>query len=263
MSWSRVYRHGLAVGAADFRDFWSLKSWLFGWMLRILTNAFAWVLLGRVLGSHDRQSFLLVGNAVAVGATSALWASNACTWARYDGTHPLLVIAPSGLAAATLGRTSIWPVNGIATSIATFLVLTLAFGYRLTVHAALAAFPLVVLVCASTFGFALFMGAVVGRWTRLRNLALDVSGTLLMAFCGVAVPSSFWPAPMNAAVQFLPLTHGLLAIRGVLNDAGVGVVLRQASLEAVVGASWLVLALALMQRMAERGRADGSIELVV
>jgi len=53
-----------------------------------------------------------------------------------------------------------------------------------------------------------------------------------------------------------------LAIRGALGDAGWGAVLQQASLEAVVGASWLLAALALMQRMAERGRADGSIELV-
>jgi ABC-2 type transport system permease protein len=96
MSWPRAYRQGLAVGAADFRDFWSWKSWLFGWMLRILTNALAWVLLGRVLGSDEKQTYLLVGNAVAVGATSALWASNACTWARYDGTHPLACLRRFG-----------------------------------------------------------------------------------------------------------------------------------------------------------------------
>jgi ABC-2 type transport system permease protein len=137
----------------------------------------------------------------------------------------------------------------------------LAFGYRPTAYGALAVLPLLALVCASAFGFALFMGAVIGRWVRLRNLALDVSGTLLMAFCGVSVPTSFWPAPLQAAVQFLPLTHGLLAIREVLGDAGMELVVQQAALEAAVGASWLVAALGLMQRMAERGRADGSIEL--
>ncbi|RYZ10091.1 MAG: ABC transporter permease [Myxococcales bacterium] len=262
MSWGRAYRQGLTVGAADFRDFWSWKSWSFGWMLRILTNAFAWVLLGKVLGSPEKQTYLLVGNSVAVGAASALWASNACTWSRYDGTHPLLVISPAGMTAAVIGRTSIWLFNGVATSFTTFLVLALAFGFSPPPLPALAAFPLVVLVCASTFCFALFMGCLIGRWTRLRNLALDVSGTLLLAFCGATVPTSFWPAPVSAAAQLLPMTHGLSAIRAVLSGAGVGDMWWSAALELLVGAGWLAAALGTMQQLAERGREDGSIELI-
>jgi ABC-2 type transport system permease protein len=111
MKWLRVYRQGLIVGYYDLRDFWSLRSWLFGWMLRILSNSFAWVLMGRMLGSAERQDYLLVGNAIAIGATSALWTSNASGWSRFDGTHPLMVIAPTSLVPATIGRTSIWLFN--------------------------------------------------------------------------------------------------------------------------------------------------------
>jgi ABC-2 type transport system permease protein len=254
-----VYRHGLMLGWSDFRLFWSLRSWFFGWMLRILTNACAWVLVGKMLGSLERQEYLLVGNAMAVGAAAALWASNACGWARFDGTHALMVVAPSSLAPAVLGRTSIWLLNGVATSLAAFIVLTLAFGYRPPPQIALVP-ALILLVCASSFCFALVMGALVGRHTRFRNLVLDVSGTLLMAFCGVSVPLSFWPLPIRVLAQVLPLTHGLAATRALLAGAPATVVLSEAALEAVTGASWLVLALVLMDRMAERGRRDGSIE---
>lgn len=150
----------------------------------------------------------------------------------------------------------------MATSVTTFLVLTIAFGFSPQPSAALAAFPLVVLVCASTFGFALFMGSLIGRWVKLRNVALDVSGTLLLAFCGATVPTSFWPAPVGAAAQLLPMTHGLSAIRGVLGSTSGAEVFLQAALELVVGAGWLLAALSLMQRMAERGREDGAIELI-
>jgi ABC-2 type transport system permease protein len=259
MSALGVYRHGLMVGYSDFRQFWSLRSWFFGWMLRILTNAFAWVLVGRMLGSLEKQEYLLVGNAMAVGAAAALWASNATGWSRHDGTHALMVVAPSSLVPAVLGRTSIWLLNGVATSLTAFVVLTLAFDYRPPAQIAFAP-VLIVLVCACSFCFALVMGALVGRHTRLRNLVLDVSGTLLMAFCGVSVPLSFWPLPIQALAQVLPLTHGLAATRALLAGAPAATVLMEAALEAAVGAGWLVLALVLLDRMAERGRSDGSIE---
>jgi ABC-2 type transport system permease protein len=259
MSALGVYRHGLMVGWSDFRLFWSLRSWFFGWMLRILTSAFAWVLVGKMLGSLEKQEYLLVGNAMAVGAAAALWASNATGWSRYDGTHALMVVAPASLVPAVLGRTSIWLLNGVATSLTAFIVLALAFDYRPPPQIALVP-ALIVLVCTSTFCFALVMGALVGRHTRIRNLVLDVSGTLLMAFCGVSVPLSFWPLPVQALAQVLPLTHGLAATRALLAGEPPGAVLGSATLEAFVGAAWLVIALVSMDRMAERGRSDGSIE---
>jgi ABC-2 type transport system permease protein len=262
MKWLRVYRQGLIVGYYDLRDFWSLRSWLFGWMLRILSNSFAWVLMGRMLGSAEKQDYLLVGNAIAVGATSALWASNASGWSRFDGTHPLMVIAPTSLVPATMGRTSIWLFNGVATSLASFLILMLAFGYRIAWSQALLGFPVLVLICASSFCFALFLGAMVGRHIRLRNFVLDVTGTLFMAWCGVSVPISFWPTSIRVLVQAMPLTHGLTAIRGILTNAPAQLVLRETVLEGIVGVAWLTISLFLIDRVAESGRADGSIEFV-
>jgi len=258
----RAYWQGLIVGYYDFRNFWSPRSWLFGWMLRILSNSFAWVLVGRMLGSAEKQNYLLVGNAVAVGATSALWASNASGWSRFDGTHPLMVIAPTSLVPATMGRTSIWLLNGIATSLTSFSVLMLAFDYRAGWSQSLLVLPLLALVCLSSYCFALFLGAMVGRRIRLRNFVLDVTGTLFMAWCGVSVPVSFWPIWIRVLAQAIPLTHGLAAIRGVLADAPLRLVLHETLLEASVGAAWLAISLLLIDRVAESGRSDGSIEFV-
>jgi ABC-2 type transport system permease protein len=62
--------------------------------------------------------------------------------------------------------------------------------------------------------------------------------------------------------QALPLTHGLAAIRGILASASPRLILRETVLEGVVCAVWLAISLLLIDRVAESGRRDGSIELV-
>lgn len=257
----RRYREGLRVGWADFREIWSLQSWMFGWMLRIVTNAFAWVLVGRILGSEQKLQFLLVGNALAAGASAALWASNATTWMRYDGIHTLLVAAPGSMLPAVVGRSSVWLLNGIATSTTTFLLLFALFGFRPPLERALWLLPLIVLVCSSTFAFATFLGALIGRHLQLRNFVLDITGTLFMAFCGVSVPLSFWPEPLRLVAQLLPLTHGLRATRLLLEGAASSALWSAVGRELLVGGAWLVVSLLTLDRLAEAGRADGSIEL--
>lgn len=261
MTFLRIYFQGLVVGYQDFREFWSARSWLFGWMLRMLTNSFAWVLLGRVTGSEQRVHYLLLGNAVAVGSAAALWASNAVTWARYDGTHPLLVVAPGSSLPAVIGRTSIWLLNGLATSLVTFAVLIPVFQVVPPARAVWGLVPVVIIVCASTYGFALGMGALLSNRSRYRNLALDVCGLLMMAFCGVSVPVTFWPEPVQALAQVLPMTHGLAALRALFDGTDSVVVLRQLGFELVVGLSWLLVSLVTMDWLFNSGRKDGSIEL--
>jgi ABC-2 type transport system permease protein len=82
MSWLRVFRAGLLVGWYDFLVFWSWKTWLSAWMLRIVTNATAWVLMGHLLGSEEKLRYLLIGNAVAAGPLAAALAIAASTWER-------------------------------------------------------------------------------------------------------------------------------------------------------------------------------------
>lgn len=260
MSAARVFRQGLVLGLADFRQFWGVRSWLGGWMLRVSTNAYAWVLLGRLLGSEERLHYLLVGNAVATGATAALWASNSVTWNRHDGTHPLQVIAPASALPAAMGRAAVWLVNGVLTSLASFALLLAAFDYRPPLPSAWLTLPIVVVVCASSYCFALFMGSLVSLRPELRIGALDLSSMACLALCGVSVPVNFWPAPVQVLAELLPLTHGLAAIRSLLGVGPSGPVLAPVALELAVGAGWLVAASLCMDRLAEAGRADGSIE---
>ena len=262
MSTLRLFRYGLFVGTQEFTHLWNWKTWAGGWVIQMLASAALFSLFARLFDSPDHEQFLLVGNAVVVGAIGVGWAIPLATRDRGIGTYPLLVVAPASLVPAVIGRTSIWLPSGVATSLITFLILGAVFDLALSWPDALLVVPLVVLTCTSTYCFSLFLGSVVIRRPQLPTLLLVTMTMVLRAFCGVSVPIAFWPGFVQFVVKLLPITHGLQAIRLLLDEASAGAILQAAALEAAVGLGWIALAVLAMDRMANAGRRDGSIEFV-
>ena len=91
---------------------------------------------------------------------------------------------------------------------------------------------------------------------------LFVVGFVGVVSRGVSVPVAYWPGSMQFVVKLLPITHGLQAIRLTLDEAPFAAVLQSAALEIAVTLGWAVLAVLLIDRVANVGRKDGSIELV-
>jgi ABC-2 type transport system permease protein len=81
-------------------------------------------------------------------------------------------------------------------------------------------------------------------------------------FCGVAVPVSFWPGWLEVVANFLPVTHGLHAIRLLLASGPGEEIALNAAYELIVGLGWLCVGALIIDRMADGGRRDGSIELI-
>ena len=100
------------------------------------------------------------------------------------------------------------------------------------------------------------------RKSQLRNLLLSLMTTGVRAFCGVSVPIAFWPEHVQFIVKLLPITHGLQAIRLALDEASLAAILQAAALEIAVAMGWIIIAVLAMDRMADAGRKDGSIEFI-
>jgi ABC-2 type transport system permease protein len=261
MNFLRVYRSGLSVGICDFGVFWTnWKAWVAGWILRVSTASITWVLLGRLLDSPVQVAFLLIGQAVIVGPQAAGWAATTSSWERMEGTYAFLVVSPSSIIPSILGRSSIWLLNGIATSLTTFVILVAVFRMPLPMPEGLLAPVLLIPICASAWAFAFLLGAVVIRVPRLRNFVHNIASITLTAICGVAVPIAFWPDWVRYAAHVLPVTHGLQAMRLLLGDGGMWDIATGIALEMLVGTAWLGLGMLVVDRLAEAGRADGSIE---
>ena len=261
MNGLRVARQALLVGYMDFTFMWSWKAWAGGWLIRVLSQAIFFTLIGQLVGSPDRVQYLLIGNGVIVGVEAARLALQAATWDRYDGTYPLMVASPSSLIPGFVGRTVVWLLDGTVTSLIALFAVGTLFGIPGLWSAAPAVSVLVALVCASMYCLAIFQGALISRLPVIRNLVSQLTGLTVMAFCGVNVPVGFWPAWVQGLAAVLPVTHGLQAIRLTVAGAPWPAILASAGLELLVGVAWLGLAIVTFDRLAEAGRADGSIEL--
>jgi ABC-2 type transport system permease protein len=256
---AEVLRRGGAVALADLAAIYTWRTWLFGWVARMLCQVAFFTLIGRLLGG-DNERFLVIGNALMACAIEATMVVASTAWERGLGTLPLLIAAPTHLAWAFIGRSLQWVVSGTATSLVALYALTPLFGVHWTILTVVVAVAPVFLTAAGTYCFGLTLAALVLNRPGLRNVVSNVAYLGMMAICGVQVPLDHWAAPVRAVAALLPITHELLALRRLLDGAPAIEVLSPALLGALTGAGWLALAVNTFGRITERGRRAGTIE---
>jgi ABC-2 type transport system permease protein len=256
----RILRLAAYSGFQDYATVYTWKTWVTGWYVRVLAQVVFFALIGRLLGDEERVHYLLVGNSVMLAGIGSLFAVAGTTWERRAGTLPLLVASPTSPALVFSGRSAWALTEGTVSSIAVFYVAAAIFDVPLAWPRALLYVPLVVLVALSCYALGTFLGGLVLRAMELRNVVANIVWGTMLAVCGVMVPLSFYPEPVQWLAHALPLTHGLQAIRDALAGGDAGAVLRNAGFEALVGLFWLTCSLVTFDRLAEGGRRDGSIE---
>ena len=255
----RVVAYAAYSGFRDFGGTYTFPSWLFGLVLRMLAQVAFFASLGRLLGPPAQGEFLLVGNAVMLAASASLTVAVATTWERGAGTLPLLVASPTSPLVVLMARSTWFIANGVIISLVAFVVVAPMFDVGLPWVRIPGLVALVILVAATTYAAAAFLGGIVLRAPGTRRTIANVARLVLMAFCGVSVPRDYFPAAIEWAADLLPLTHGLDAIRELFGAGRAGVILGDVGLELLVGGAWLVLALATFRHLADAGRRDGSI----
>jgi ABC-2 type transport system permease protein len=255
-----VLRYALLSGWQDYQAIYTWRTWLAGWFLRVVAQVSFFGLIGELLGSDAATEFLVVGNAVLLAALGTMFSIASTSWERAQGTLPLLVASPTGSVLVFLGRSTFWIPDAIASALGTLLICAAIFGIPLPWPTVLFVVPLITLVALSTYCFGLFLGGLVVRNPNLRNLVANLAWLTIAAICGVNVPTSYSPEPIQWLASILPLTHGLKGVRGILNSSSAGDVALQAGLEAAIGVAFLSLAFVTFNRLAESGRRDGSIE---
>jgi ABC-2 type transport system permease protein len=244
-------------GLADFSIIFTVWTWLFGWGLRILAQVLFYLVIGSLLGPGQGR-YLMIGNTVCLMAVHSLLASASLTWERQNGTLPLLVASPTPPSIVLIGRSLFWIPDGLVCAMAAFLILGPVAGVHFTAAALGWTALLLVVTGIACYGLGCFLGSLMLVVPDLRNVVGNGMVTVMMILCGVNLrPDALGPAAQRVA-EFLPLTHGLSAIRLTLDSGGASPeVGRQALLELAAGSAWLVLAVAALQILARRSRRDG------
>lgn len=264
MKWIRIFHHGLALGFAELHVFWSnWRIWFVAHIGRATTSAATLILLGRLLGSEEKVHYLLIGQIVMVGTQYVGWTVAAFTWDRmFNGTFVMLVAAPSSLVPAMVGRTSIWILNGIATSFMLFAILTPIFGLPISPAGLIGTPFLIAVVCLSYYGFAFCMASLVNWAPQLRNIVHNTATVLLTAISGVAVPLAFWPEWVSYIARILPVTHGLGSLRLLLAGGPPREIALGAFTELLIGLAWFLVGVLTLDRTVNLARRTGAVELV-
>ena len=255
----RIVRYAFRSGASDYASIYTWKSWLTGWYVRVLAQVVFFALIGKLLQSDQQTWYLLVGNSVMLAAMEGIWALNLVSWERDSGTLQLLAASPSNPVVVFAARGSYLIADGLFSALGALFVAGALFRMPLPWPRILLVVPLTLLVGASAYCFGVFLAGVLIRARRLDGIVSNVGIIVFMTLCGVNVPLAAYPAPVAFVAQFLPLTHGLLAIRAVL-AGDLGTALGQAALEAAVGLGWLGVCLLTFSRFVRHGRRDGSLE---
>lgn len=256
----RVLRYSIINGFQDAATMFSPKTYFTGWLLRVLSQVTFFSLIGSLLGSEEKTHFLLVGNVVAVGAMVVHSVSASTVWERWTGTLPLLFAAPSRPLIVLMGRSFNWVPDAMFSATGAFLIVGAIFGLPMPWPAVLWVFPLLLLTIVATYGFALFLGSMSIRAPESRNFISRMATTLTMAIGGVNVPIDFFPGIVQAAAYSLPVTHGLLAIRSVLDVSSPSVVLGHLLAALLTGIGWYAVAIISFSLFEARSRATGSLE---
>jgi len=255
-----VMHYAFRAGLADYRAIFTWKSWLAGWMVRVIAQVAFFTLLGERIGDDQKTFYLLVGNSILIAALTGVFSLNMTTGERWAGTLPLLVASPSSPVIVFSARGSYLAVDGALSALAALFIAGPVFGMDLPWPGVLAVVPITCVVAFASYCFGTFLAGIVFRFRSINGLVVLTTHVSLMAACGVNVPLSYYPEAVEWFSRVLPVTNGLLAIRAVFDGAGAATILGNTALEAAVAVGWMTIALASFNQLASRGRRDGSLD---
>lgn len=255
-----VMRHAFQAGLADYRAIFTWRSWLAGWYVRVLFQVGFFALIGERLDDDEKTYYLLIGNSLLIAGQLGVFSLNMTSAERWAGTLPLLVASPSSPILVFSARGAYLAVDGALSALAALFVAGPIFGMDLPWPRVLAVIPVTLVIAGASYAFGTFLAGVVFRFRSINSLVVVTTYVALMAACGVNVPLSYYPEPAELLSRVLPLTNGLLAIRGVFDGAPAGEIVGNTALEAAVALGWMTAALLSFNRLASRGRRDGSLD---
>ena len=237
MSAVTVMEHAFRAGERDYRAIFTWRSWLLGWMLRVIAQVSFFALIGLRVADERSAFYLLIGNALAVAAQTGVFSLNMTTTERWAGTLPLLVASPTS------------PVVVFSRARRVSRRRRLAQRPRRALHRRPAVRPAPALAARARRRAAhrsrrnrVVLLQDVPRRRRVplpraeqrrgaRRLRRP-DGGVRRERAAVVLPTALeWIA------RFLPLTNGLLAIRGVIDGEAWSWIIGHAALEGAVGSA--------------------------
>lgn len=220
------------------------------------------VLIAKAAGGNELAQFALIGNAVQIAVFSAVFSMTIVIEAeKWNNTLQYLIASPSNWLPMMLGKGMADYGDSLVGAALVFAILPPILGIQLPVWNLLASIPviLITVLAASSLGWLIGAIALPIRWGTLIS---NMMGYAMMIVCGVNFPLIALPPVVQIIGNVLPVTHGLQAIRLIIEGSSYLQVLPLIGLELLIAvvygaAAWLIFGYRLRVI-----RARGSFELI-
>ncbi len=258
--WTQLFRSGVKTGWANLAVELTPVTVLGSRIPRAILQAVFFILISYAAGGSELAKFALIGNTMhAAVFHSIIEMSVVIELEKWLGTMPYLIASPANWFPTLLGRSLPGYVEGLLRILLVLLILVPFFGADLTTLALLRAAPIFIITVASASALGWLSGAIMLP-TRWGMLACNTIGYLMMITGGVNFPVTALPPIIQWFGRILPMTHGLLAIRQVIDGASYADVSSLIVSEIIIGVIYGMAAWKLFSYRLNVARQTGNIE---
>jgi ABC-2 type transport system permease protein len=259
VNWLRVFFVG---GVTSYRALFNwISPWVFFPLLIVypLFQIIFFAYLGRSAGVQSDQFFLIGNTFVAIAVTGFFGMGNSVANERRSQTLPSVLASPASRLALFLGR-------ALPSILTGFVVAAISFSIGAAMlHVSIGAAAvgaLAVAVVASSFActaFGLCLGAFGLRGRNVGLFADALAGCMLLV-AGANVPLQRLPDWLRTIGSAIPLTHGISAARKLADGASLADTHSLLLTEIGIGASYLLIGVALLRFFEYQGRRSATLE---
>ncbi len=229
---------------------------------RAVLQALFFVLIAKAAGGSQLARFALVGNAVHAAVFPAIiYMAIVIELEKWAGTLPQLIASPMHWLPLLVGRSAATFGDALFSTTIVLGVLIPILSPDIAALNLLRAVPLLLLTVASASGLGWLIGAISLplRWGALIS---NMTAYAMMVLCGVNFPLTALPPTFQTVGRALPMSHGLLAVRAVIDGAPYSQVMRLMGTELLIGLLYGMAAWLLFGYRLNVARQKGNLELV-
>jgi len=229
---------------------------------RAVLQALFFVYIALAAGGPELARFALIGNAVHASVLPALvYMAIVIELEKWAATLPYLIASPAHWLPMMVGRSAATFADAFFSTVVVVVIMVPFLGGDILALNLLRAVPLLLVTVASVSGLGWLIGAI-SLPLRWGTLISNMTAYAMMVLCGVNFPITALPPLFQTIGRALPLTHGLLAVRLVVDGATYSQVSGLMLTEILIGCLYAAAAWLLFGQRLKVARQRGSLELV-
>jgi ABC-2 type transport system permease protein len=229
---------------------------------RILLQSLFFVLLAKAAGGEPFARFALIGNAIQIAVFMVMLSmEEVIEGEKWANTFLYLIASPASWFPMMLGKSMSYFVDALIASTVTFSVLIPVLHINIAFINLLRSVPVILIIITSATALGWFIGAF-SLPIRYGFMICNLLAYAMIIFCGVNIPTSALPPVVRVIGNLLPVTHGLQAVRALIDGATYSSVLPLIGKEILIALIYSAVAWLTFGYRMRVTRQRGTFELV-